>query len=330
MSAQPWHCPSINCGLKLPTASRKVDPEETEVVSMRDLRALPTGNGALELVRNSIKLKVSLTLSAVALLAACGGGGGSTSNIPMVDENPMDGDNLGASYTPLGEEDDIFGDGAGVARGTANDGSQALIITPQVKAVVENASTASQIDDLQLSDLPIVQRLETNANLRRGAFRTDGITFNVLAVEDLEGEAVIIQAEVPNVTNFLGVEGSQYGAAPTGTFTYNGTIAMGRRVGNASTDFGSFSMSADFSNQEFTYRGDTTSNSVTGSGFLNTTTGRFTTDTPTGTLTITTSGVPRPGTMHGQTHGSSAQSVSGVFHTNEINPLYSGAFVGSR
>ena len=40
-----------------------------------------------------MKLKVSLTLSAVALLAACGGGGGSTSNIPMVDENPMDGNN---------------------------------------------------------------------------------------------------------------------------------------------------------------------------------------------------------------------------------------------
>ena len=99
---------------------------------MRDLRALPTGNGALKLVRNSMKLKVSLTLSAVALLAACGGGG-STSNIPMVDENPMDGNNPppgnnpGASYTPLGDEDDIFGDGAGVARGTANDGSQALI-----------------------------------------------------------------------------------------------------------------------------------------------------------------------------------------------------------
>ena len=282
-----------------------------------------------------MKLKVSLTLSAVALLAACGGGGGSTSNIPMVDENPMDGNNPppgnnpGASYTPLGDEDDIFGDGAGVARGTANDGSQALIITPQVKAVVENASTASQIDDLQLSDLPIVRRLETNANLRRGAFRTDGITFNVLAVEDLEGEAVIIQAEVPNVANFLGVEGSQYGAAPTGTFTYNGTMAMGRRVGNAPTEFGSFSMSADFSNQEFTYSGDTTSNSVTGSGFSNTTTGRFTTNT----LDITTggvSGVKREGTMHGQTHGSSAQSVSGVFHTNEINPLYSGAFVGSR
>ena len=290
-----------------------------------------------------MKLKVSLTLSAVALLAACGGGGGSTSNIPMVDENPMDGnnpppgDNPGASYIPLGDEDDIFGDGAGVARGTANDGSQALIITPQVKAVVENASTASQIDDLQLSDLPIVRRLETNANLRRGAFRTNGITFNVRAVEDLGGEAVIILAEVPNLVNFLGVEGSQYGAAPTGTFTYNGTMAMGRRVGNAPTEFGSFSMSADFSNQEFTYRGGTTSNSVTGSGFLNTTTGRFTTDTPTGTLTITTSEVPRPGTMHGQTHGSSAQSVSGVFHTNEIdshtneiNPLYSGAFVGSR
>ena len=150
--------------------------------------------------------------------------------------------------------------------------------------------------------------------------------FNVLAIEDLGGEAAIIQVAVPNVANFLGVEGSQYGAEPTGTFTYNGTMAMGRRVGNASTDFGSFSMSADFSNQSFTYNGTTTSNRVVGSGFLDTTNGQFTTDT----LTITTGEVPRPGTMYGQTHGSSAQSVSGVFHTNENSPLYTGAFVGSR
>ena len=31
---------TINCGLKSPTASRKVDSEGTEAVSMRDLRAI--------------------------------------------------------------------------------------------------------------------------------------------------------------------------------------------------------------------------------------------------------------------------------------------------
>ena len=229
-----------------------------------------------------------------------------------------------ASYTTL----QVFGDRAGVARGTGNDGSQALIITPEVTAVVANASTvtASQIDDIQISDFPIVRRLETNANLRSGAITTDGITFNVLAVEDLGGEAGIILAEVPNVANIVMVAGSQYGAAPSGTFTYNGTMAMGRRKINASPEYGSFSMSADFSNQTFTYNGTTTSNSVAGSGVLDTTNGRFATNS----LVINTGRVSRTGSMYGQTHGSSAQSVSGVFHTNETEPLYSGAFVGSR
>ena len=257
-----------------------------------------------------MKLKASLALSAVALLAACGGS--STSNNPV------------ASYTTL----QVFGDRAGVARGTANNGNQALIITPEVSAVVANASrvTANQIDAIQFSDFPIVRRLETNANLRMGTFTTDSITFNVRVVEDLGGEAAIMLAEVPDFANILVVEGSQYGGAPTGTFTYNGTMAMGRRVVNPDPEYGSFSMSADFSNQTFDYNGTTASNSVVGSGVLNTTNGRFSTDS----LDINTSGVSRTGTMHGQTHGSSAQSVSGVFHTNEIRPLYTGAFVGSR
>ena len=258
-------------------------------------------------------MMASLALSTVALLAACGGS--STSNNPV------------ASYTTL----QVFGDRAGVARGTGNDGSQSLVITPEVTAVVANASTvtASQIDAIQFSDFPIVRTLSTNANLRSGTITTNGITFNVRAVEDLGGEAAIMLAEVPNVTNFLVVAGSQYGGAPTGEFTYSGTMAMGRRVVNPDPEYGSFSMSADFSNQTFTYDGRTISNRVEGSGVLDTTTGRFTTNT----LDITTggvSGIKRGGTMHGQTHGSSAQSVSGVFHTDEISPLYAGAFVGSR
>jgi hypothetical protein len=251
-----------------------------------------------------------LSLSAIALLTACGGG--ATSNNPV------------ASYTTL----QVFNDGAGVARGTGNDGSQALVITPDVTEVVAEANTVtgSDIAGLQVSDFAIVQSLGTNANLRSGALTTNGVTMNILAVEDLGGEAGIILAEIPNYASIVMVTGTQYGSAPSGTFTYSGTMGMGPRTTNATAELGSFTMSANFSNQTFTYNGTTTSNSVSGSGVLDTTNGRFATNS----LAINTNNVSRTGTMYGQMHGSTAKSVSGVFNTNETSPFYTGAFVGSR
>ena len=48
---------AINCGLKSPTASRKVDSEGTEAVSMRDLRAIFLRHPALISVRATPSLR---------------------------------------------------------------------------------------------------------------------------------------------------------------------------------------------------------------------------------------------------------------------------------
>lgn len=253
-----------------------------------------------------------LATTAVLALAACGGGSSSVSNNPT------------ANFTTIKQ----FSDGGGVATGVFSDGARSVLIAPGIVDVVAaaNSTTQDDIDGIDFSDFPIVQQLGTNANIRQGAMTIEGIVVNNTIIEDLGGNSNIALQEIPNFGNQLIATGTSLGTIPSGSFVYNGTLGTGFRSLNPQIQFGSFSMSANFNAGTFNFNGSTLSDTLSGNGFINVTNGSL----ASGNLNLTTSGTQRTATMYGNFHGGTAQGVSGIFHSNEANPVFSGGFVGSR
>lgn len=251
--------------------------------------------------------KLVFAAPCLAILAACGGGSNSS-----------------ASYTAI----KVFSNGDGVGRGVASDGTKFVFITPDVGATVAEANTGSSAAlNVTASDFPVVQNLATNAKLRQGAVTIEGIAANVTIVEDVGGDASLILFDIPNFASLGMAGGSAMTGNPIGTHTYNGTMTMGpRSVGGAGQQLGSFAMSANFGTQTYSFSGSTINHSLNGTGLIDTASGRFSSNN----LNATTFGTGRSATMYGELHGNAANSVSGVFHTNESSATYSGGFVGSK
>lgn len=244
------------------------------------------------------------------LLSACGGS--STSG------------NETARFTTL----KTFSDGAGIARGVTSSGKEALYVTGSVQSVVASANANPNLDpDDPFKNLPVTGRADYG-DIRSGTVTIEGTAVYAVIIEDDGGDAKLLYANVGGEVDMLGATGSAYGSAPNGTYSYKGTHVIGDRY-NGGSEIGTFTMSANFNNKTFSYTGATTSSALSGSGAINTASGRFrsnnmayrvqATDNDSGTATL-----------YGQFHGSSAQSTSGVFNTNEADPYYAGGFAGSR
>ena len=259
-----------------------------------------------------MKLNETLAVCSVALLAACGGGSSGTSNNPTLSLSTVR----------------VFSDNAGVARGTDNAGNKIVLLAPNIAATVSAANSPSQqsVADAQVSDFPITRVLSTNANLRQGSMTVDGVAINVDVIEDLGGEAAVIIYDIPGYANAVMAFGSPNGSVPSGTYQYTGTLGTGVRSANPQIELGSFTLNANFNNQSFSINGSTLSDTLSGSGLIDNSAGTLSSSN----LTMVTSGTNRTATLYGNFHGTSAQSVSGAFHTNEQNPVFAGAFVGSR
>jgi len=254
-----------------------------------------------------------LSMAAFFALSGClGGGGGSSSAVATVSVVST------------------FADGAGVSTGVANseDGNLPVIImAPEIVAVTNalNSDTDDDSDELDFDSLPIVQVLASGANCRQGTVTFDGQTVNAIAIDDRGDEAFLFGFESNGVAAAIAI-GTPLTGTPVGTQTYTGTLTMGVRGALALQELGSFTMGANFSTNTFTFNGTTTSNSLNGSGVIDTGNGTFASNN----LTAVTNGTNRTATMFGNLHGNAATSVSGLFHTNEATPTHAGGFVGSR
>lgn len=255
-------------------------------------------------------------------LSGCSSSGGGSNNGSTVNNTNTSNDSL-SNFTIA----KAFGDGGGVATGIESDGSRSVFIAPEIIEVVQaaNSVTESDLDSFEASDFPVVNTLP-NANIRQGAIISDGIVINITILEDLGGDFGLVLQEVPDIANALITIGTPLGTLPSGTFTYIGNLATGLRSVEPDVEFGNFTMDANFINGTFIFNGSTLSDTLSGNGFINTTTGSISSSS----LSFNTGSTARTATMYGNFHGSSAQGVTGIFHSNESNPEYSGGFVGSR
>ena len=217
-----------------------------------------------------------------------------------------------------------FSDGAGVMTGIYSDGSKIASIVPEVAAVVRtsNDNTSS---DVQASSFPIVGSYPTGS-IRSGAL-TDGYSsVNVTVYEDSSGDALMLYAEDPGRAHMVMAAVDSY-TAPTGTFSYRGLFAAGRRANSSSIETGSFTMSANFSTKTVVFNGQTPSYSLTGNAILDSDAGTFNSNT----FRFEDADYYYDGTsIYGLMGGSGATATAGVFHTAGQNPTYAGGFIGQR
>lgn len=257
-----------------------------------------------------MNIKGFMALASAGLLAACGGGGSSNTQVEISPER-------------------LFLDGAGVARGVAVDGSSVLIMIDDVAGFVDFIQT-NGIDNstsgLAPSNFNVVQSLSTNANLRQGAINSGSIVGNVIIVEDLGGQAFNALIEIPGQEIMIFTRGSKFGSAPSGSFTYSGTFVTGLRSVTPEIEYGSFALTANFNNKTFSINASNAFDTLSGSGSVNTSNGELASNS----LVMNTSGTSRTASLYGSLHGNNAESVSGMFHSNEASPVYAGTFVGSR
>lgn len=256
-------------------------------------------------------LKLFIAMNMLFVLGACGGGGGGTSSQPQVTASTIK----------------LFEDGAGVALATnASDNQKLLVLSPDIVDVVSVVNLSSNVNEsADFSNLTITGSTAT-AKIYTGTVVSEGVTMNLTGYQDNGDEAVILFAEIPAVANAVFTTGTPLNGVPSGTFTYNGLHGFGRRALGVTPELGSFSMSANFTNGTFSYSGTTASSTLTGTGAIDASAGRFTStgmtlNAPLGNYTAT---------LHGLLHGTNASAVSGVYHSNDTYPDYAGAFVGAR
>jgi hypothetical protein len=251
--------------------------------------------------------KVFLLLSA-CVLAGCGGSstGGSSSG--------------SANFTTL----TVFGDGAGVARGTSGS-AEFVYIAPNIVADVAASNAAGSSTPVDITQFPIIS-VSNGYNIRQGTVSSGGVTVNAIVAEKTGSGTAAIAYLYNNYGDAIAAGGGTYSSAPTGSHNYSGIYVAGGRY-SSFAEIGSLSLTANFSANTFSINASSANSSLTGSGYIDASNGRISS----GNLTFTAPNSSTYGaTAIGNLTGSGATDVSGVFYTNDSNPDYAGAYAGFR
>lgn len=249
-------------------------------------------------------MKNYLLLGFGLILSACGGGGGG--------EVELDFKTL-----------TIFSDNAGIAKGTAANAGKMYYMAPNIVADVAASNAAGPQDPVNILDFPIVDRA-AGYNIRQGAI--EGL--NVLVAEKIGTEEGSVIYLYDNSQDALAVAAHPLKSVPSGTHTYSGLYVVGQR-GTGWAEMGDMTLTANMDAQTFTILGTSADTSLSGSGYLETSTGSVSssslafTDVDFGTYSATTIGT---------LGGDNAGEVVGLWYTNDSDgdPDFAGGYSGTR
>ena len=257
------------------------------------------------------------SLLSLIMLAACGGGGGGSGG----------GVELQIRTTTL----DVFADFSGIAEYDLNaedEQERGYFISPQIVTVANEVNGSSFINDDDDDD-EVFTNIQNLNNGYEGYEDSDDetILFTQIATDDESAHFMEMRYSFWKL--YMSV-GARFGSVPAGVHIYSGTQLSSARIGVSETAYGPFTLTADFSSKRYSYNGTSAGtreqHSLSGSGDINIVNGSFYSDD----MVFHDGSLNRTATQYGHLHGDQAETVSGLFHTNEANPVYGGGFVGSR
>ena len=260
------------------------------------------------------------SLLSLIMLAACGGGGGGSGG----------GVELQIRTTTL----DVFADFSGIAEYDLTvDDAQGVgfIISPQIVAAADELNGSFFFDDDDDEVITNIQNLNNGTVLYEGYEDSDDETILFTQITTDDGSTGVEQYVYNSiVSSFFDSFGARFGSVPAGVHMYSGTQLSSARIGVSESAYGPFTLTADFSSERYSYNGTSAGtreqHSLSGSGDINIVNGSFYSDN----MVFHDGRLNRTATQYGHLHGDQAETVSGLFHTNEANPVYGGGFVGSR
>ena len=269
------------------------------------------------------------SLSLLALAGASLIGCGSTTvasnpvtNTPSVTPQRADLEVVRVFESGVDDED-------GVAIGTNAAGEPLAFYSFYVEDYVDLANGGTSVGLLEVdeSKLHPMRRLNATSTLYEGIATIDRVRHDVRLITDDEDEAILFAYIDPDFNVALVAQGLPLDGVPSGLHTYTGTLYV---YSNSASNYGSFTLNADFSAETFTMTAATADATVslTASGVIDKTEGTI----GSSTATFTRSTVAGTGSIYGNLHGDRAGSVSGVFHARDTGTTvnYTGGFVGSR
>jgi hypothetical protein len=265
-----------------------------------------------------MKLKASLAISAVALLAACGGGSSGTSNNPTISSSA----NINTLQT--------YSDGSGVIsyEGTENGVAYATDVA-LAREVAAGTANLTVVPGTAAESGPfyVVIRSGTTSNGLPVVYSVAGEELNASGSEYVYVGLIEVGSE-------FGIDagGTPVNGMPSGTFTYTGTSTI---LNEQAVSDGTFTMSANFNTGTASIAA--TAPAVAGSGTfffgsddiaINNSNGSFSTNSASiGEIGI----MSQAASIDGYFAGTNATGVSGLVYPNSFTTAtYGGVFYGSR
>ena len=268
--------------------------------------------------------------AAVLVLAGIGlGACGSTTTASNPVNNPPTTTPQAADLRVVRVFESGVDDEDGVAIGTKADGHSVALYSFYVEdyAALANGGTEVGLLSVDEDSLHPMRRLNASATLYEGIATIDRVRHDVRLITEDEEEAFLYAYIDPDFNIALVAEGLPLDGVPSGLHTYTGTLYV---FSNNASNYGNFTLNADFSAETFTMTAATADATVsmTASGVIDKVAGTI----GSSTATFTRSTVAGTGAIYGNLHGDRAGSVSGIFHARDTGTTvnYTGGFVGSR
>lgn len=282
-----------------------------------------------------MKINATLTVFAVALLAACGGGGGAASNTPPSTPMPSNG------FTAPPVAITTFENGGGVLRATYN--PKVIVITDDLQVWRANL-TAQEISNIDVSTLFDNSADWSLSDVSR--YYTGQVTLageqqaaEIFTANDGSTNAVLIFSADYREFKSATVWGPELTAVPQGQFAYSGMNIIGLledlpadQVLTYHNGNGRFQMVVNFDTSEGTISAETSelnNTTMTGNVQIDSSNGTFSSNSlvlngQIGDVVISA----QPASIVGNFHGAGADGVSGVYYSND--ETIGGVILGSR
>jgi hypothetical protein len=208
-----------------------------------------------------------------------------------------------------------------------------FIYSPEISTVIRdinnqsNNESSSSIADIDPNNFPVISTTPIS-ELRRGVLESDGTSLNVSLLNSKSTEdAFGAYIQMPNDADAIMMIGDSPTNIPLGgVVQYRGVFTQNARSVIAPGQIGSFIIEVNYDSKTFKINAGTSSLTLSGSGLINTSTGLF----ASAAVAVAVNGLNYSSSLYGNLNGERANTISGVFYTNDNIPDYSGSFIGSR